>query len=362
MIKKIDKYIIKKYLSTFFFTMLIFSMISVIIDFSNNIEDFIEEDVTIYQIVFEYYLNWMLWINGLLIPLYALIAVIFFTSRMAYDSEIISIFNAGVSFRRLMVPYLMAGGFITILHLLGNHYFIPIGNKIHYDFQHQYIWKHNDKGKTSDVHLFIGPETTAYIKYYRKQDSTARDVKIERYQDHSLVYILKARLAEWQGPPNHWKLKDYEIRTFDGLKETIVLGKKEEMDTTINITPADFVEYINQQEMLPTFQLMDYIDTQERRGINNTKRYRVELHRRTSEPFTILILTIIGMAIAARKVRGGIGLHLAVGVGLGASYIFLSKFSATFATNESLPPIIGVWFPNIVFAIIAIWLVSKAQK
>jgi lipopolysaccharide export system permease protein len=362
MIKIIDKYIIKKYLSTFFFTMLIFSMISVIIDFSNNIEDFIEEDVTVYQIVFEYYLNWMLWINGLLIPLYALIAVIFFTSRMAYNSEIISILNAGVSFRRLMQPYLLAAGFITILHLLGNHYFIPNGNKIHYDFQHQYIWKHNDKGKTSDVHLFIGPETTAYIKYYRKQDSTARDIKIERFKDNKLTYILKARLAEWQGPPDRWKLKDYEIRTFDGLKETLVLGKKEEIDTTINITPGDFVEYVNQQEMLPTFQLMDYISTQESRGISNTKRYRVELHRRTSEPFTVLILTIIGMAIAARKVRGGIGFHLALGVGLGASYIFLSKFSATFATNESLPPIIGVWFPNIVFAIIAIWLVKRAQK
>ncbi len=362
MIKKIDKYIIKKYLASFFFTMLIFTMISVIIDFSNNVEDFIEEDVTYTEIILDYYLNWMLWINGLLVPLYALIAVIFFTSRMAYNSEIISILNAGVSFRRLMVPYLCAGGFIMVLHLLGNHYFIPIGNKIHYDFQHQYIWKHNDKGKTSDVHLFIGPETSAYIKHYRKQDSTARDIRIERYSENSLVYILKARTAEWTGPPNHWKLKNYEIRTFNGLKETIEIGAKEEIDTTLNITPEDFVEYVNQQEMLPTFQLIDYIATQENRGINNTKRYRVELHRRTAEPFTVLILTIIGMTIAARKVRGGIGFHLALGVGLGAIYIFLSKFSATFATNESLPPIIGVWFPNIIFGIVAIWLIKKAQK
>ena len=362
MIKKLDKYIIKKYLSSFFFTMLIFSMISVIIDFSNNIEDFIEEDVTISQIVFDYYLNWMLWINGLLIPLYALIAVIFFTSRMAYNSEIISILNAGVSFRRLMVPYLLAAGFIMVLHLLGNHYFIPIGNEIHYNFQHQYIWKHNDKGKTSNVHLFIGEETAAYIKHYRKQDSTARDLRIERYKDNELVYLLKAKIAEWQKPPNHWKLRNYEIRTFDGLKETLKLGAKEEIDTTINITPGDFVEYVNQQEMMPTFQLMNYISAQENRGINNTKRYRVELHRRTAEPFTVLILTIIGMTIAARKVRGGIGFHLAIGVGLGACYIFLSKFSATFATNESLPPMIGVWFPNVVFGIIAVWLISKAQK
>ena len=271
MLKRIDKYIIKKYLSTFFFTMLIFSMLSIIIDFSNNVEDFIEEDVTVYQIIVEYYLNWVLWINGLLVPLYALIAVIFFTSRMAYNSEIISILNAGVSFRRLMVPYLVAAGFITTLHLIANHYVIPIGSKIHYDFQHQYIWKYNDKGKTNDVHLFIGPETTAYIKHYRKQDSTARDIKIEQYRDNHLVYLLKARIAEWQGPPDKWKLKDYEIRTFDGKKETLKLGKKLEIDTTLNITPGDFVEYVNQDEMMTTFRLSNYINTQERRGVGNTR-------------------------------------------------------------------------------------------
>lgn len=362
MLKKIDKYIIKKYLSSFFFTMLLFSMISVIIDFSNNVEDFIEEDVTISQIIFDYYLNWVLWINGLLIPLYALIAVVFFTSRMAYNSEIISILNAGVSFRRLMVPYLVAGGFITILHLVGNHYVIPLGSKIHYDFQHEYIWKYNDKGKTNDVHLFIGPETTAYIKHFRKADSTARDVKIEQYKDNDLVYSLKAKIAEWEGPPNHWKLRNYEIRTFDGTKETFTIGKNEEIDTTLNITPGDFVEYVNQDEMMHTANLVDYIQDQEKRGIGNTKKYRVELHRRTAEPITVLILTIIGMAIAARKVRGGMGFHLAMGIGLGALYIFLSKFSATFATNESVPPIVGVWFPNLLFGIVAIYLISKAQK
>lgn len=362
MLKKIDKYIIKKFLSTFFFTMLIFTMLSVIIDVSNNIEDFIEEEATISQIVFDYYLNWVMWINGLLIPLYALIAVIFFTSRMAYNSEIISILNAGVSFRRLMWPYMLAGGFITLLHLIGNHYLIPSGNKVHYDFQHQYIWKHNDEGKTSDVHMFIGPQTTAYIKHYRKRDSVARDIKVERYQDNQLVYLLKAKSAEWIGPPNRWKLKNYQIRTFNGLKETFELMDKEELDTTLNITPGDFVEYKNQNEMMTTDQLVNYIGMQEARGINNTKRYRVELHRRTAEPFTVLILTIIGMTIAARKVRGGIGFHLALGFALGAIYVFLSKFSATFATNESLPPIVGVWIPNLIFGCVALWLISKAQK
>jgi len=362
MVKKIDRYIIKKYLATFFFTMLIFTMISIIIDFSDRVEDFIEEDVTVYEIVFDYYLNWMLWINGLLFPLYALIAVIFFTSRLAYNSEIISILNAGVSFRRLMFPYLLAGGFLALLHLLGNHVFIPYGNKIHYEFQHTYIWKHNDKGKTSDVHMFIEPQTVAYIKYYRKQDSTARDIQIEKFDGNDLVYMLKARTAKWLSPPNNWRLKNYEIRTFDGINETLFIDKKNDFDTTLNITPADFVEFVNQKEMMTTKELLTFINTQKKRGAGNTKTYEVQLHKRTSEPISIIILTIIGMAVAARKVRGGMGLHLAMGVALGATYIFLSKFSNTFATNESLPAILGVWIPNIIFGIIAFYLVKKAQK
>jgi len=337
-------------------------MISIVIDFSDRIEDFIEEDVTIHEIIFDYYLNWILWINGLLFPLYALIAVIFFTSRLAYNSEIISIFNAGVSFRRLMQPYLLAGGFLALLHLLGNHIFIPYGNKIHYDFQHTYIWKHSDKGKTSDVHMFIEPHTVAYIKSYRKQDSTARNILIEKFDGNDLVFMLKARTAKWLGPPNNWRLKNYEIRSFDGLKETLYVNKKEPLDTTINITPADFVEYINQKEMMTTTELVKYINIQKQRGAGNTKSYEVQLHKRTSEPFSIIILTIIGMAVAARKVRGGMGLHLVVGVALGASYIFLSKFSNTFAINESLPSILGVWIPNIIFGLIAFFLVKNAQK
>ncbi len=342
--------------------MLIFTMISIIIDFSDRVEDFIEEDVTIREIIFDYYLNWMLWINGLLFPLYALIAVIFFTSRLAYNSEIISILNAGVSFRRLMQPYLIAAGLLTFLHLIGNHYFIPYGNKIHYDFQHTYIWKHNDKGKTSDVHMFIEPQTVAYIKSYRKQDSTARNIQIKRFDGNDLVFMLKSRTAKWIGPPNNWRLKNYEIRTFDGLKETLFIDKMNNFDTTLNFTPADFVEFVNQKEMMSTAELLDFIDNQKKRGAGNTKTYEVQLHKRTSEPISIIILTIIGMAVAARKVRGGMGLHLAVGVGLGASYIFLSKFSNTFATNESLPSILGVWIPNIIFAIVALYLVNRAQK
>lgn len=362
MIKKLDQYIIRKFLTTFFFTALIFAMISVVIDFSEKIEDFIEEPITIKEIVVDYYPNFMMFIAGLLWPLFTLIAVIFFTSRLAYNSEIISIFNAGISFRRLMRPYLLSAGVIAALHLIGNHYVIPKGNKTRLNIEHTYIHKNDDKGKTRDVHLFLSPDTKAYIRFFRKQDTTARDFRIEHFKDKELVYMLKARSAEWLGPPNKWRLRNYEIREFDGLDEKIFFGTGKHMDTTLNLTPDDFVDYINQHTMMTSGELRKFIQKQRNRGVGNTAKYEIELHRRTAEAFTIFILTIIGMAIAARKVRGGMGLHLAMGVGISAIFIFLSRFAVVFATGQAIPILLGIWIPNLVFSLVAFYLVSIAQK
>lgn len=362
MIKKLDRYIISKFLSTFFFTVLIFTMISVIIDFSEKVEKFIESDITKYEIYVEYYPGFIMFIAGLLWPLYTLISVIFFTSRMAYNSEIISIFNAGVSFRRLMRPYLIAAALIAGLHLIGNHYFIPLGNKARLDVEHAYIWTNNDKGKTKDVHMFVAPNTKVYINYYRKRDSTARKFRMERFEDGKLVYLLKANTAEWIGPPDRWKLRNYEIRTFDGMQEELILGRGEDMDTTVNLRPEDFVDYKEQHMMMTSAQIDEYIELQQQRGVGNTKKYEIEYHRRTAEPFTIFILTIIGMALAARKVRGGIGLHLAIGVGIGALFIFFSRFAVVFAAGRVIPVVVGIWLPNVIFGLVALYLVKNAQS
>jgi lipopolysaccharide export system permease protein len=362
MLPKLDKYIIRKFMSTFFFTVLIFTLISVIIDFSEKVEKFIESAITKQEIYLEYYPGFIGYIAGLLWPLYTLIAVIFFTSRMAYNSEIISIFNAGVSFKRLMRPYLISASVIAILHLIGNHYFIPIGNKLRLDVEHAYIWTNNDKGKTQDVHMFLTPDSKVYINYYRKRDSTARKFRLERFEDNQLVYLLKANTAEWIGPPDKWRLQNYEIRTFKGMKESLLIGKGKQKDTTLNLTPADFVDYKEQHMMMTSAEILRYIDNQKKRGIGNTKKYEIEYHRRTAEPFTIFILTLIGMSIAARKVRGGLGLHLALGVGIGALFIFFSRFAIVFATGQLIPVILGIWIPNIIFSMVAIYLVTNAQK
>jgi len=361
MLTKLDRYIIQKYLSTFLFTVLIFSMIAGVIDFSDKIDDFIEEPVTMKQILLDFYVNFFIWINGLLLPLYALIAVIFFTSRMASNSEIISILNAGVSYRRLMRPYLIAAFLIAGFHLLSNHYLIPIGNVIRLDFERQYVFKNNEKGKSTNVHLITNEEEKTFIKYYRKKDSTALGLRIERYDKDELKFVLKAKKAIWDSPPNNWNVYDFETRTFDEGQETYTPMEKD-TSMQINMNPNDFVRYLNQKETMNTPELVKFINFEQSRGVGNTKVYEVELHRRTADSFTIIILTLIGVSVASRKVRGGIGLHLAIGVALGGSYVFLSRFSTTLATNASLPALIGVWIPNLVFTCIAFYLLLKAQR
>jgi len=361
-LKILDKYIFKKYLSTFFFTVLIFSMISVIIDISEKIEDFIDEPVSISQIIFQYYINFIPHINWLLWPMIALISVIFFTSRMAHDSEIISVFNAGVSFTRLLRSYLIAGATITVLHLLGNHFVIPIANKTRLNFEHTYIWKHSDKGKTDNVHLFVSPDTKVFIKYYNKGEQTAREFRLEEFKNEQLIKVTKAQSAEYVKSKKVWKLNNYEERTFSGINETFKRYPGQSKEIKIDLNPQDFVQFLNQKEMMTSAELSRHISKEEKRGSGVARPFTIELQRRTADSFTILILTIIGLAVASRKVRGGMGLHLAIGIGIGAMYVFLSRFSTTFAQDDSIPSIIGVWAPNILFGLLAWYYVEHAQK
>jgi len=363
MLKILDKYIIKKYLGTFLFVVLIFSLVAIIIDFSQNVEEFIDEQLSFSQVAREYYLNFIVFINGLLWPLFALISVIFFTSRMAYNSEIISILNAGVSFRRLMRPYLIAGGIIVVAHLLLNHFIIPLANKTRLDFFHSYIQKESDKGKIYHVHMFIEPETKVYVRNYFKKDSLCRHFRLEHFDGNRMESFLEAGEARWSGAEKKWTLGDYEIHTFfPNGEEEIIVGGRDKLDTIIALQPSDFVRYDDTREMIPSNRLQSFIEEEKQRGIGNTKLYEIELYRRTADPFTILIVTLIGMAVASRKVRGGMGLHLAVGVALGAIFIFVAKFSITFATNEALPAVLGVWLPNLFFALVAAVLIMNSQK
>ena len=360
--KVLDVYLIKKYFSTFFFSLLICTLISVAIDFSDKIKSFIEKPCTAMEIAFDYYPGFILYMAGLLLPLYTLIAVVFFTSRLAFNSEILSILNAGVSFQRLLRPYLIVGSVIALLHGALNHYIIPQFNKSRLKFERTYVWTQGqDKGKTSNVHFLVSPDTKVFIRGYNKASKTASGLRLEKFEGNRIISILEADNAAWKAEPNLWQINNYSVRTFDGLRERYVKHATP-LDTAINLSPQDFIWYNNQNEEMTTAELRDAMARDRSRGLSNSKKYAVEIFRRTADAFTNIILTVIGLAVAGRKVRGGMGLHLAVGIGIGAGFILLSKFAVSFATSGSVPIILGMWIPNIVFMVVAIWLAGKAQK
>ncbi len=361
MLQTLDRYLIKKYLSTLLFSVLIFTMISMAIDFSDKVKNFIETSCTFKEIMLDYFLGFVLNIGGLLLPLYVLITVVFFTSRMAFNAEILSILNAGVSFQRLLRPYLLAGGLVAFGHFLLNHYLIPIGNKSRLRFERIYVSNNQEKGKKSNVHFLVGPDTKVYIQGYDTTSQTATGLRLEKFKDNRLVSILDAQSAAWKAPPNRWEIKDYSIRTFNGMRETYRRFNTP-LDTAINLMPQDFIWYRNQNEEMTSFELREAIARDRSRGLLTSRNYEIELHRRTADAFTIIILTIIGLAVAGRKVRGGMGLHLAIGIGIGALYILMSKFAISFAASGSVPVILGMWIPNILFSAVALVLVRRAQK
>lgn len=360
--KKLDIYIIKKYLGTFLFTILIFTLIALIFDFSDRVQKFIENDLSASVIINDYYLNFIPWINSILLPIYALISVVFVTSRLANNSEIIAMLGAGMSFRRILYPFVLSAIGIVTIHLIGNHHFIPTSNKVLKEFENTYIFTKNVKSKNKNVHIFTSPNTKIFVRYYRQRDTSGVDFRLEEFEGDALKSILKANNIEWSGAPDRWLLKDYEIRRFVDDREELIIGKGESLDTALNFTPQDFVFNVNQKEMMTTAELNEYIVLLEQKGSGGKRIYEVEKFRRTADPFTVLILTIIGVAIGGRKVRGGMGLHLATGVVVGAIYIFLSKVSITFTMNHNIAAAIGVWIPNIVFSILALYLIKIAQK
>lgn len=358
----LDRYIIKKYLSTFFFTALLFSIIAITINFSEHIEKFVDQPVTRKEIFLDYYLNFIPWINGLLWPIFSLIAVIFFTSRMARNTEVVAMLNAGMSYSRFLRPYLITAFCLAGIYLLGNHVFFPRGNKTMMTFENKYIFPNNFKVKSSNIHLFIGPESKVFISNYNTSDSSGTGFRLEQYDDLHLTYLLEAKNFEYLTLEKKWRLRDYEFREWKNGKEYYTSGQGMRMDTAIALYPSDFVYYTNDKEMMTSAELTRFIRYEQERGIGSSRIMRSEYHRRWAEPFTIVILTVIGASIASRKHRGGMGLNLALGVWIGAMFVFLSKFALTFSTNLHLNPMLAMWLPNILFSSLAFYFVRKAQK
>ncbi len=362
MLKTIDKYIIKKYLGTFFYTMILITGVALVVDFPERIDKFLSGPMTLHEIIFDYYVNFVPWINGLLWPLFALMSVIFFTSRMAKDTEFISILSAGISYYRILRSYIIAALVITVLHLYFNNVTIPRSTKIKGIFENKYLTSTQERVLSDQVFFYLNKETVAYFNYYKKRDTSANDFRLERYKDNELKEVLVADRIKLKKMPNTWTIKNYYIRKIDGLDEELEVRKGKELDTVLNLYPKDFIHYENLPLLMTSAEMRDYIDYERQKGLSTATNLVVELQRRNAEPISILFLTLMGFAISSRKSREGIGLHLAMGVGIGSLYVLASKFSITFANSLDINPVLAVWLPNIVFGIISIILVLRGQK
>lgn len=362
LMKKLDWYLFKRYIFTFLFIVLMFSMISVVVDISQKLDDYTSPEGPSTSTIIDYYLVFIPFINSLLTPLYALIAVIFFTSRLAARSEIISIIGSGISYQRMLRPYLLAGGLIALFHLAGNHYLFPIANKSRVNFENTYIWKRNYKGTSNNIHMFLDDSTEIYIQNYSVEKKLGSRFSLMRYEGNLRPAMLSATQIRFKEAPNTWTLEDYKIRIFDGLEEELKRFPNAKKDTILDFKPNDLVVRDNLKETMTTPELDEYIEARRKRGMGDLSTYIVEKHRRSADAFTILILTIIGVSVASRKTRGGTGFNIAVGLITGALFVFMGRFSLTFSTHGGFSPILGPWIPNILFLFVAFYFYQKAQK
>lgn len=359
-LRRIDRYIMKKFLGTFFFALTLILSISIVFDINENIDKFINSKAPLEAIIFDYYMNFVPYYANLFSPLFIFISVIFFTSKLAENSEIIAMFSTGMSFKRLLVPYFLSAAIIAIGTYVLSSEFIPKGSAVRIDFETKY----KNKKKVNyarNIQLVVDTNTIAYMERYENYNLTGYRFSLDKFEDNKLVSHLTARRATYDTTQQHkWVVRDYMIREMKGMKEVITKGEK--LDTVIKMEPQDFLITRDHYETMTSPELKTYIDNQKRRGFANIKEFEVEYYKRIATPFAAFILTLIGASLSSKKVKGGMGMNLGVGLGLSASYILFQTISSTFAISGNVPPVVAVWIPNILYLFIAIYLYIKAPK
>jgi lipopolysaccharide export system permease protein len=361
-VKTIDWYIIKKFLTTYFFAIALIISISIVFDVNENLSKFTEYHAPLKAIVFDYYLNFIPYFSNLFSPLFVFIAVIFFTSKMAGNSEIISILAAGISFRRMMRPYMISAALISLLTFYLGSYVIPKGTVIKQNFETLYKNKKRNNA-AENVQLQVGKGIIAYIQHYDNNLKRGYGFSLDKFENKKLVNHMTASEIQYDTISNskfHWKATSWRIRDMKGLKEKITSGNA--IDTLILMEPTDLVFSKGQQETFTSPQLREYINRQIDRGSTNVVQYEVEYHKRIASSFASFILTTIGVSLSSRKRKGGMGLYLGIGLALSFGYIMLQTVSATFAINAGTPAMLAAWIPNIIFAVVAWFCYRQAPR
>ncbi|MCK5134349.1 MAG: LptF/LptG family permease [Bacteroidales bacterium] len=358
--KILDLYVIRKFLGSFFLAIILILSIVVIFDLSEKIDDFIEHGAKLKEILVDYYLNFIPYFGVLFSSLFAFIAVIYFTSRMASNTEIIAILNSGMSFRRFLVPYLISATFIALVSFYLSDRVIPGANKVKLDFEEKFIHKRPVRFKTKNFHRQIEPGVYVYLQNYSNVSKVGYNFTMEKFEDGQLVSKMFADQIRWDTAVDKWQARRYYIRTIDGLHETLEEGKL--IDTALSIHPDDFKMRLNIVETMSLKELDEFIKKQLMQGETNVTAYQIERQNRIAFPFSTFVLTLIGVAVSSRKMRGGIGMPIAIGVVISFTYILFTQFSKQFAIGGMLPVMAAVWLPNVCFLFIAIYMFRLAPR
>lgn len=359
-LKRLDWYIIKKFLTTFFISILFLSIIVIIFDVSEKIDYFVRGEAPLQEIVFDYYINWIPFFMNMYAPMFVFLTVIFFTSKMTGDSEVIAILSSGISFHRLVVPYIVSSVIIAVISLGLGLWVIPHANGTRVDFEQKYIPRTRVK-IGHDLHYKLEDDHYVYLESFSAYNNTAYNFTLEDLSGGHLRSKITAESAQYDTVSGKWKLRNYFIRDYgEGMTDHIRSGRQ--MDTVLSLTREDFFRNKFTIQRLNEPELDALITTQKERGDASVKHALIEKNKRFSLPLSAIILTIIGVSLSTKKRRGGMGLNLAAGTALGFSYILFMQFSEMFVATDTLPASIAIWLPNYLYAIIAAVLYIKAPK
>jgi len=361
-LSRLDRYIIGKFLGTYFFSIVLIISIAVVFDFNENIDKFLQHDAPMKEILFDYYLNFIPFYSNLFSQLFVFIAVIFFTTKLAENSEIIAMLSTGTSFARIVRPYMISAAIIALLNYGLGSYIIPRGNVKRVKFENKY----KNRGRqdfSANVQLEVDSGVIAYFGRYEENMKMGFDFTLDKFEDKKLVKHLQAMTIQYDTlsyEPYHWIITSYQKRDLQGMREGIQNGSK--LDTIIRIQPQDLMASRDMEMTLTTPELDTYIERQKARGFANIQQFEVEYWKRGATSFATFILTIIGVSISARKRKNGMGIALGIGLALILTYIMFQTVTSSLAIKANFPAAIAVWIPNFVFAIVALYYYKKAPK
>ena len=357
-LKILDWYIIKKFLGTFFFSIVLILSIAIVFDLTEKMDDFFEHQVPLREIIFDYYLPFIPYYMNMFSSLFIFIAVIFFTSKMAGNSEIIAIQASGMSYHRLMVPYAISATILFVLGVVLGGWVIPKSSARMLHFTDQYV-EHFTTENARNIQMEVEPGTILYIESFQRHSKIGYRCSIERFEGKTLVQRLTADRIYYDSLYT-WHLDNYTERRFDAMRETLTRDRS--MDVQLPITPDELFITAQQAKQMSTPELRHYMKRQRERGSGNVKAFEVEYHKRWASPLGAFIMTLLGVTMSSRRVRGGMGKNLGIGIVLTAGYILFSTVSTTFSVNNVMSPFMAAWLPNLVFLAISIPLYIRASR